>query len=861
MSKYAKYYKCALQVNPFSYSEYRGKEKHNEQMYNEEILTKCKENNIDIVGLANHGDVDSSESLRSYLVEHGIVVFPGFEITTAEKIHIVCLFPENKSLSELNKYIGALGLSNAKDGTATSTQTCEQIAKNIDESGGFWYAAHATGDGGILKLGKLNHIWKSDSLVAVQIPDSKENIDPNYKKIIDNKDPQYKRDKPVAFINASDVESPQDLEKPAATTLIKMSEPKFSHFITAFKDPESRVRLNSELEENYQSSIDQIRVFGGYLDGFNVNFSTHLDTLIGGRGTGKSTVINLIRYAAGLEPDAKINNERRKEFDDMIEHNLGSNSRVELSVTSYKQHGKHFKIIRRYKNVPVIEDMDGNVLPLSVMDLLPKLEVYGQNEIVDAVSNSTFIYSILKRLFTADESLKTAISTAYDKLHGNTEQIIKLLDECDNDDDVIADLPALKEQYKYYKDSGIEKKLPALKKIAAEEAAYEKFNKDIKTFVSPSWQTIEVPIESDEIDLSELKKIAETYNKKIERVQKDYDSSVEWLSSEYSKAKSKWMKDKEKSEADIHKSLKEIDGVQDKSGTEIANEFAELVKEIKLAEPIQRRQSSRRTELEGLVKKRKTLIEGCRKARDSYSTEIGKQIKNLNKKKFDYTIRVSVKFNQDKGTLIEELKKIPGIGDKGLMGIVEYKDFDILQFAEDIRSGEAKLESTYALTSGIAKKIYEHYDDKALYRLEELQLGDIYELELLVNNQYKKLDRLSKGQQCTAVLNVLLIDNKDPLIIDQPEDNLDNAFIADSLISTIRENKIKRQYIFATHNANIPVFGDAELIITMKEDDGHGYSPQELVGSIDSPNVKESVINVLEGGKDAFLMREKKYGL
>ena len=83
-----------------------------------------------------------------------------------------------------------------------------------------------------------------------------------------------------------------------------------------------------------------------------------------------------------------------------------------------------------------------------------------------------------------------------------------------------------------------------------------------------------------------------------------------------------------------------------------------------------------------------------------------------------------------------------------------------------------------------------------VYRLEELQLDDIYELELLVNEQYKKLERLSKGQQCTAVLNILLIDNKDPLIIEQPEDNLDNAFIADSLIATIRENKIKKAIHF-----------------------------------------------------------------
>ena len=107
----------------------------------------------------------------------------------------------------------------------------------------------------------------------------------------------------------------------------------------------------------------------------------------------------------------------------------------------------------------------------------------------------------------------------------------------------------------------------------------------------------------------------------------------------------------------------------------------------------------------------------------------------------------------------------------------------------------------------------------------------------------------------------MLLDNKDPLIVDQPEDNLDNSFIAENLVKTLRENKIKRQYILATHNANIPVFGDAEQIITMEENEGHGIVSPDGVGSIDDDSVKRNVISILEGGRSAFKMREEKYGL
>lgn len=141
---------------------------------------------------------------------------------------------------------------------------------------------------------------------------------------------------------------------------------------------------------------------------------------------------------------------------------------------------------------------------------------------------------------------------------------------------------------------------------------------------------------------------------------------------------------------------------------------------------------------------------------------------------------------------------------------------------------------------------------------------DIIEIELNVSHQgqasYRPLTKLSTGQQCTAVLHLLLLQNKDPLIMDQPEDNLDNAFIADRIVTELRDAKINRQFIFATHNANIPVFGDAEWIGIFEVNDGQGSMPPKAQGAIDVPAVREKAANILEGGRTAFNQRKLKYG-
>ena len=111
---------------------------------------------------------------------------------------------------------------------------------------------------------------------------------------------------------------------------------------------------------------------------------------------------------------------------------------------------------------------------------------------------------------------------------------------------------------------------------------------------------------------------------------------------------------------------------------------------------------------------------------------------------------------------------------------------------------------------------------------------------------------------------LLLLESDSPLIIDQPEDDLDNRFITDGVVPRMREEKRRRQFVFSTHNANIPVLGDAELILGLspsgEAEAGHAEIKTEHMGSIDDSAVRGLVEDILEGGKEAFETRRLKYG-
>lgn len=137
-------------------------------------------------------------------------------------------------------------------------------------------------------------------------------------------------------------------------------------------------------------------------------------------------------------------------------------------------------------------------------------------------------------------------------------------------------------------------------------------------------------------------------------------------------------------------------------------------------------------------------------------------------------------------------------------------------------------------------------------------VDDLVTLELLDGNQYKDSGHLSIGQRCTVVLPVLLSQHGDPLLVDQPEDHLDNAFVASTLVKSLRSRTADDQFIFASHNANIPVLGNADRIVVLDSDGHRGFVLHQ--GPLHDAESVRYVNALMEGGPEAFKRRAKFYG-
>src|SRR5699024_1482137 len=133
-----------------------------------------------------------------------IVVFPGFEVASSEKVHFVCLFDEDTSTDRLNMHLGALGVD-PKNPESPVEKTAIAIVDYVAEQSGFTFAAHSTQKNGVLHR-RLNNVWQHGRLLAAQIPgavDALKSVENDfYRKVVLNKDPGYIRKQPMAIINA-----------------------------------------------------------------------------------------------------------------------------------------------------------------------------------------------------------------------------------------------------------------------------------------------------------------------------------------------------------------------------------------------------------------------------------------------------------------------------------------------------------------------------------------------------------------------------------------------------------------------------------------------------------------------------------
>jgi ATPase subunit of ABC transporter with duplicated ATPase domains len=290
------------------------------------------------------------------------------------------------------------------------------------------------------------------------------------------------------------------------------------------------------------------------------------------------------------------------------------------------------------------------------------------------------------------------------------------------------------------------------------------------------------------------------------------------------------------------------------------------------------------TERAALEKKRNTIIE-CQ----NESNEVRKQIKSSEKRRVEllaslsetrdrrFAVRkrvaerlntalspnITVSIQQDGNAeayqeLIESSMKGSGVKQNMLAQKIT-RTLPPSQLADLVRAGNLPLLIERGdMNAEQATKVAAVFNlPEKLAELETVCLQDAPTIRLRVGDTEKDSAMLSTGQKCTTILPILLLEGGNPLLIDQPEDNLDNRFIFETVVDNIHKVKSARQLIFVTHNPNIPVLGDASRLFVMESDGEHAKAV--ATGTVDE--CKDQIVTLLEGGADAFRKRGARYGV
>lgn len=881
MGNYARFVRCALQINPHTYAaSYQGTDHGlSEEEFNLYVTQKCKANSIEVVGIADHGSVASIDKLRTALEQQGIVVLPGFEISSTEKVHMVCLYPSGTSASTLNQYLGALGQPIGGDATAACKFGCVEIANLVHKQGGFWFAAHATSANGLLRLNKdgggLTHIWRDCSAVrAVQIPADIENVSEiGIRRILENKDPAYARERPVAVINAKDVSKPEHLDDARSWTWFKMSESTLEAISLACLDPQSRVRLSHQINPFFYSWIEQIQIHRGYLEDLDLSLSPNLNTIVGGRGTGKSTLVEAIRFAFGKEPLGK---EARRVHQSVLEGNFAKEKAgISIVVTSFEQNSERYVVSRYFGERPKVSTVFGELTDLSPDDVLPGIEVYGQNELLAIVQDEQLLAKLMARFLDCDDKTDQDISSILKELEDNRWGLETNESRLQGVDEQLALLPALLDKKKSFEKLGLKEQLDQVERRES-ISAYLKESASVTKHNSAALIQFEKLITASHLP-DQPNSQEDAYGSLLGEVEKNLKGQRDVLIDAVAELRTKIDASNDSLKTVIAKvvtaisnaehifnlEVNKLPAMQGKSVAQLSAEYGKTSAEISRLSPLKKARTNLIAEIDDSEKKRSSLIEALAAARNVKWTGLSKAVKKLNKKLEGY-LKVDFEPERIRSELTRYLLScsLVGVGEKRLGWVDQAPAISIDGLVAAVRMGpKALLEmfGDYGMTSGTAAAIAAMSKGQ-LRGLEEVELTERIDLMLNVSQSapnYKPVKRLSTGQQCTAILHLLLLDNRDPLVIDQPEDNLDNSFIAGHIVNQLRQSKTDRQFLFATHNANIPVFGDAEWIGVLQEEDGHGALVAS--GSIDSEEIKALAANILEGGKEAFTRRKEKY--
>jgi energy-coupling factor transporter ATP-binding protein EcfA2 len=851
------------------------------------IIAAAKKEGLDIIGIADHNEISSIADAVKAATKEGLLLVPAVELSTPQG-HLLCYFP---NLDALQRFHAQLTIHDRGKPTCHCQQGMADCLGLVQKHGGFAMLAHVDGGAGFETVNPTTTPYKKDvicheALAGVELKSAASDI-----RYADN-DPNPARKalgreraahlglglfQPLARVLNSDSHTLQALGRNASgdnkVTRFKMNALTFESLHLALLDSDARVRIEDEIPPNVPQIVG-IQMSGGFLADQAIHFSSNLNCIIGGRGTGKSTTFEAIRCLSGYpgEPATVVDSDAWPDQVDLLVRDQSGQTHT----------------ITRAKGGALENPDDPFAEPLPF-----PIECYRQGETHDisqrAQEDPAALLDYLDRFIEIQDDL-AAEDELRDRLLALQTKIEEANDRIDRIPKYEIDLKSAKRQIAAV-EKAKGKEVIAIQRIVAQERAVReailaqanaiaattthdelKANVDaIKVAADPA------SLQVGSVEFVAITKLATTFETQLAASDKSLKASSAQLHRDIQAQLKAWQAKAQVTaqQVEAKKKALEAQGVRVDVAyfQKLANDEARLTTDLTKLNTWKPHRAQLVTERNACLKERWQCRERIATKRAAFGTKANDALKALS------DLQVTLKFGRSayspeaneiivtamgwrtvqvpRATALTEDLTIPA-----LLAAIAKKDAAPIT---TIKGADSKSVFSAADAASIIERLGE---PATRYKLERCVVVDRPRLtvtRMVVQPDGKKVARtrdfsqLSLGQQQSVLLALMLsADSTVPLIIDQPEDHLDSEFIYHSIVPVLRRAKERRQVIVVTHNANIAVLGDAEQVIVLKSNAEKGTIVAR--GSIDDPATRDAACTILEGAKDAFKRRARIYG-
>jgi len=604
--------------------------------------------------------------------------------------------------------------------------------------------------------------------------------------------------------------------------------------------------------------IERIQIEEGFLNGFDVSPRPGLNVVIGARGTGKTTLIELIRFCLGVEGYTPETTKRSREHALSV---LGS-GQVTLTLAD---DGRRITVSRS-ANDPAPRASGPFLAPI----------VLSQTEIETVGLQSGGRLRLLDGFIGDQRSALSTETEAVASVRSLTSEANTIRADIEQLDQQLAEMPSILEQINQVAPQeqqlstlsadtsaktaqlAVLSNTIALKGVAVE--AIQRFGNDVARWRSSIGGSGELyyegwPANAGGDPLGELRTRVGRAHEHLRFALQELgvvETGTAALASQVASEKMGF-------EDQARNLRREIEALQAGAG-EIVRRSQLLRERRAQLESLMAVRQSRIASFHAVIARRNQALdalEAIRSSRFEARREAAARLNHVLGPRIHINVMRGGQAEAFASALTEALRGsglryndlvaalAPRISPRELLEAIDNADFDLIA-------------TRGSMTLDRAAKVAVALKDADLGAIATVPVDDYVTFSLMDGPDYKDIAELSTGQRCTVILPLVLRHMERLLIVDQPEDHIDNAFIAETLIKSILARPANGQLLFSTHNANIPVLGSADFVIQLGSDGRRGFPI--AAGALADPPVVHAITSVMEGGVAAFRQRATFYG-